>query len=152
MFQSLPHWFWSSLLLKQRNKILLFCGSCDLEITSSKNDSTIKTSVLWLWRLDSLNDIQRVGLFTLKYQLKNLLILAVRLLSTLFRSALIRKKLHQKYKKKILWNSRSGHFKLPFDKTTLVNKNMFRFNKTTLKCTTKNVYSRLLCWLWSLVY
>ena len=34
------------LLLKQRYKIILFCGSRDLEITSSKNDITIKTAVL----------------------------------------------------------------------------------------------------------
>ena len=30
------------------------------------------------------------------------------------------KKTYQKYKRKILWNSRSGHYKLPFDNTISV--------------------------------
>ena len=140
IFQSLPCRFWSSLLLKQRYKILLFCGSCDLEITSSQKDSTTKTVGLWSWRLDLTNVFQRGGFFKLKIRLKNLLI-------RLYEFSL----LYQNYKNKISWNSRSGNFKLPFDNTMSVNKNMFRFNKTTLKSTIINVCSRLLCWLWSWV-
>ena len=45
---------------------------------------------------------------------------------------------YQKYKQRILWNSLSEHFKLPFDNTILVNENMFRLNKTTYKGTITN--------------
>ena len=61
-----------------------------------------------------------------------------------FRSVLNKKKMYQKYKKKISWKSCSEHFKLPFDNTILVNKNMFRFNKKTLKIIKINVCLRLL--------
>ena len=57
IFQSLPCRFWSSLLLKQRHKILLFCGSYELKITSGKNDLTIKAALLWSSRLDLTNDL-----------------------------------------------------------------------------------------------
>ena len=57
--------------------------------------------------------------------------------SLLFLDLSVQKKAYQKYKMKISQNSCSGHFKLPFDNTILVNKKMFRFNKTTLKIITK---------------
>ena len=58
ILQSLPCRFWSNLLLKQKYKILLFCGSCDVEITSSKNDLTIKAALLLSCRLDLTKDFQ----------------------------------------------------------------------------------------------
>ena len=98
---------------------------------------------MWSWRLTWLMTFKRAWLesfkkiFILKNRLKNLLIRLYNF-STLFRSVLNKKGVSKVWRE-ISWNSRSGHFKLPFDNTILVNKNMFRSTKTTLKIILTNV-------------
>ena len=156
IFQWLPCRFWSILLVKQQYRILLFYGIRDLKITSSKNDLSnnkdFYIAIVKAW-LDSW--VSNSNIFILKkigFEVKNL---PIRLYDFSLLSLdlhWVKKKAYQKYQKKILWNSLSGHFKLSFDNTISVNKNMFRFNKATLRGTIANVYWRLHCWLWSWDY
>ena len=120
----------------------VFCGCCDLEITSRKNDKSGNKDFCimifkawlksWLWK-SKIFHIKNID-----FDIKNLLNW-LNSFPLLFSDLYWAKKTNQKYKRKISWNSHSGHYKLPFDNIMSVNKNIFRFNKTTLQSTITNV-------------